>query len=63
MCYIPFMYELMSPSQLQATLQPRLLQGPLPEPAEAKRSSSEAKPWRVTAAQMQADFLAGNNTA
>jgi hypothetical protein len=57
------MYELMSPSQLQATLQPRLLQGPLPEPAEAKRSSSEAKPWRVTAAQMQADFLAGNNTA
>jgi len=64
--HIPFrasVYELTTPSQLQAILQLLLLQGSLPGPAEAKRSSSGAKPWHVTAVQMQADFLAGRNTA
>ncbi|KAL0035491.1 hypothetical protein WJX77_008723 [Trebouxia sp. C0004] len=45
---------------------PPIQQGPLllpPGPAAATTSSSEAKPWHVTAAQMQADFLAGRNTA
>ena len=66
MCHIPFtpsVCDLASLSQLQATLQLLLLQAArvLPGTAEAKRSSSEAKPWHVTAVQMQADFLAGRN--